>query len=426
VASGGTADALEERSLLVTRVELVTEVPEMFGGRVKTLHPKIHGGILVRRDNPQDVIDAAKNGIEPFDLVVVNLYPFTETVASGASRDEIIEKIDVGGPAMLRAAAKNFAYVGAVCDPADYDGVVRELTESGELSDDTRLQLAYKAFAHTANYDAAISTWFAELSHPGELPPTIHVALEKAEDLAYGANPHQRGGRYRAVGARSWWDDVFLHQGRKLSHQNILDAVAGWQLVHDFLEAFGSKPTVAIVKHVNPCGFARADNLTAAYQLAYACDSNSAFGGVVAFSHPVDVATAQAMAQSAKADVVIAPGYNESVLDILRDRHEETRVLTAPPPSSGGNIELRQLSEGLWLVQDPPHFVAKRRDWQVVTERQPTDAQMDDAAMAWLLCDSVTSNSTVLFAGGVAWGIGAGQQNRAEAARIAVAKADAG
>jgi phosphoribosylaminoimidazolecarboxamide formyltransferase / IMP cyclohydrolase len=411
VSSGGTATALREAGLTVTDTAELTGFPAILGHRVVTLHPKVHGGILADRRDPDHQRDMAEYGIDPIDLVVANLYPFRSNPS--------VELIDIGGPAMVRAAAKNFKDVGVVTDPSDYGLVVDELKEAGMLSAGTKRSLARKAFAHTAAYDAAIVEWLDESSED-PLPPTVHLALERVQDLRYGENPHQTGARYRQVGTRSWWDDVVQHSGVALSYLNLFDADAAWGLANDLTSTF-ERPAVAIIKHANPCGAAVADTLAEAYQRAFECDERSAFGGIVALSHEVDEATVERMVAAAQADVVIAPGFAEGAVDALRAKRKNTRLLTAPRPEPD-RLQLRQLT-GSWLVQDAHHFAAGRGSWQVVTTRQPTDAEMADAELAWRLVGWVKSNSIVLVRDGVAWGIGAGQQNRVEAGLIAATKA---
>src|SRR5437016_1965964 len=289
VASGGTAASLEGLGIAATPVERVTGAPEMLDGRVKTLHPGIHGAILADRSNPAHVSDLAQRGITPFDLVVCNLYPFRSRPG--------IETIDIGGPSMVRAAAKNHDHVGVIVDPADYGPVLDELRRDGALSDDTRRRLARAAFAHTAAYDAAIVGWLDDGGAGGpahKLPPTLHLALERVQDLRYGENPHQEGARYRDIGGRGWWDGAVQHGGKVLSYLNLFDAEAAWQLVHQLGEAGpggrpeDSAPAAAIIKHANPCGAAVADDIATAYQRAFECDPMSAFGGIVALNGPVD------------------------------------------------------------------------------------------------------------------------------------------
>jgi phosphoribosylaminoimidazolecarboxamide formyltransferase / IMP cyclohydrolase len=420
VSSGGTASALREAGLAVTDTGELTGFPAILGHRVVTLHPKVHGGILADRRDPDHQRDMAEYGIDPIDLVVTNLYPFgadTGSFEHGATRAE--ELIDIGGPAMIRAAAKNFKDVGILTDPADYRQVLDELKAEGTLSPATKRSLARKAFAHTAAYDAAIVGWFDRGSED-PLPPTLHLALERVQDLRYGENPHQTGARYRPVGSTSLWDGVAQHGGMALSYLNLFDADAAWGLAND-LAATTGRAAVAIIKHANPCGAAVADTLAEAYQRAFECDERSAFGGIVALSGEVDDATVERMVAAAQADVVIAPGYADGVLEALAGKRKNTRLLTAPAPEPDP-LQLRQLT-GSWLVQDAHHFAAGREDWRVVTDRQPTGAEWADAELAWRLVGWVKSNSIVLVADGTAWGIGAGQQNRVEAGQIAAAKA---
>jgi phosphoribosylaminoimidazolecarboxamide formyltransferase / IMP cyclohydrolase len=417
VSSGGTARALDEAGVVVTTVEDVTGSPEMLSDRVKTLHPRIHGGLLADLDLPEHRADLEAQGIAPFGLLVSNLYPFRS--------DPSIELIDIGGPAMVRAAAKNHAHVGVVVNPEDYGIVLAELRDHGALSAATRRRLARDAFAHTAAYDAAIVGWFddtdarlsADAGEPPSLPRTVHVAIERVQDLRYGENPHQVGARYRGVGETSWWDDVEQHAGLPLSYLNLYDAAAAWSLVHDV----GTTPAVAIIKHANPCGLAVADSLADAYQRAFECDERSAFGGIVALNRPVDLDTVERMVAAAQADVVIAPGYQDGVAEALIKKRKNTRLLTAPAPT-GHPLELRQISGG-WLVQDAHHFARHRADWEVVTKVEPTDDEWADAELAWRICGHVKSNAIVLVKDGAAWGIGAGQQNRVESGEIAAKKA---
>jgi phosphoribosylaminoimidazolecarboxamide formyltransferase/IMP cyclohydrolase len=410
VSSGGTSAALRDAGLDVVTVESVTGSPEMLGDRVKTLHPKIHGGLLADRDDPAHLSDIEQYGIELIDLVVSNLYPF--------SSDPSIQLIDIGGPAMVRAAAKNHAHVGVVTDPLDYDRVLSELRAEGALSAETKRALARKAFAHTAAYDSAIVEWLDD----GELlPPTYHPVYERvALELRYGENPHQRAGLYRAAGASPWWDHMTQYAGVALSYLNLYDADAAWLLAHD-MDPTGDRPAVAIIKHANPCGAAVADTLAEAYQLAFECDERSAFGGIVAVNRPIDDDTVERMVAAAQADVVISPGYGPGVVDKLIAKRKNTRLLEAPPPVPDARHQ-RAITGGL-LLQDPHHFAAPRSEWRVVTERQPTESELDDAELAFRICGYVKSNSIVLVRDGVAWGIGAGQQNRVESGQIAAQKA---
>jgi len=416
VSSGGTAAALAEAGIPVTPVEEVTGSPEMLGGRVKTLHPAIHGGILADRDRPEHLADLVAQNIAAIGLVVCNLYPFTSRPS--------VEMIDIGGPTMVRAAAKNHAHVGVVVDPSEYPDVLEELAREGLLGHATRRRLARAAFAHTAAYDAAIVDWLdagagGTAEGAGRLPATVHLDLERAEILRYGENPHQQGARYRRLGTHSWWDDVVQHAGLPLSYLNLFDASAAWQLVHDLGDR--DVPAVAIIKHANPCGAAVAGDLATAYRLAYEADEKSAFGGIVALNRPLDEATAMAMVAAAQADVVIAPAYGPGTIEALVARRKNTRLLQAPPPGEDG-LHLRQISGG-FLVQEPYRFAAGRGDWRVVTKVAPTAGQWTDTELAWRVAAYTKSNAVVLVADGQAVGIGAGQQSRVDAGEIAARKA---
>jgi phosphoribosylaminoimidazolecarboxamide formyltransferase/IMP cyclohydrolase len=414
VASGNTARALADASVAHQEVAAVTGAPEMLGGRVKTLHPTIAGGILADRSKPEHLADLAAQGIDPIDLVVCNLYPF--------SSDPSIELIDVGGPTMVRAAAKNHAHVGVIVDPAEYGPVLEELRGAGSLSHDTRRRLARAAFAHTAAYDAAIVEWFDAQGAGGSpdlLPPTLHLALRRAGELRYGENPHQVGARYRVEGKPSWWDGVVQHGGTALSYLNLFDADAAWRLVQEL--SGGAGTAVAIIKHANPCGVAVAGDLAEAYRLALACDPVSAFGGVVALGGPCTEAVARTVAEGPQADVIVAPAWEPAAVDVLVARRKATRLLEAPP-HTGAKLELRSLG-GSYLVQDADRFDTTRSEWQVATKAAPTAAQWRDLELAWRVCARTSSNAIVVVAGGQAVGIGAGQQSRVEAAEIAVRKA---
>jgi phosphoribosylaminoimidazolecarboxamide formyltransferase/IMP cyclohydrolase len=407
VASSSTARALDAAGIPVTHLLEYTGFPDMLDHRVVTLHPKVHGGILADRGKESHLADLDRYDIAPFDMVVSNLYPFLDAPD--------IETIDVGGPAMTRAAAKNHAWVAIVTGPEQYDAVLEELRSHGALRDVTRRALALEAFARTAAYDAAIVAW---LQHDDELPQHLVLPLNRTDEvLRYGENPHQRAARYRNVGTASWWDGVVQHSGVALSYLNFYDADAAWRLAFDL----GEQPTVAIIKHANPCGVAVGADLATAYRLALECDERSAFGGIVALNRAVDSATAEQMVGGPQADVVIAAGYGDGTIDALRKKRKNTRLLEAPPPEPSG-LDLRQISGG-FLVQTPHEFVAARDDWRVVTKRAPTESQWRDAALAWRICGHVKSNAIVLVKDGQAVGIGAGQQNRVQSGEIAAEKA---
>ena len=429
VASGGTASALETAGIPHRTVESLTEAPEMLGGRVKTLHPRIHGGILADLSKPQHRTDLEGQGIEPIAMVVCNLYPFRSNPS--------IELIDVGGPTMVRAAAKNWAHVASVVDPADYPAVIEELRRDGAVSDRLRRRLAAAAFAHTAAYDAAIANWFAEAEAEAEaqdgagadagtgapaerpLPATVHLSLERAQTLRYGENPHQRGARYRVTGEPSFWDDVVQHGGLALSYLNLYDADAAWRLAHQLADL--GQVAAVVVKHANPCGAAVAGDALTAYDRAFECDPMSAFGGIVALTAPVTEAVAAEMVGNAKADVLIAPSFEPAALELFAAKRKNMRVLSAPAPGSD-RWHLRQVG-GAWLVQDPYTFATGRADWRVVTKAQPSEDNWRDMELAWRVCAWVKSNAIVLAADGMAVGIGGGQQNRVTPGEIATARA---
>ena len=411
VSSGGTASVLADEGVPVVEVGEVTGAPEILEGRVKTLHPAIHGGILADRSDPEHLANLEARGIVPIDLVVGNLYPFTS--------DPGIELIDIGGPTMVRAAAKNYAYVGVVVDPADYRPVLDELRAVGSLSDATRRRLARSAFAHTAAYDAAIVTWFDEdpsSDHANNLlKPSLHLALDRVQDLRYGENPHQVGARYRASGSSGWWDTAVVHGGKAMSYLNLFDTEAAWRLVH----RLGDEPCAVVVKHANPCGAAVGSDIADAYLSAHRCDPVSAFGGVVAVNRPVTPAMAEALSE-VFTEVVVAPAYEPDALVLLGER-KNLRVLEAGPPG-WPELDVRGIDGGL-LVQTADELVAEPSVWRVVTEREPTGAEWADLEFAWRVVARVSSNAIVLVKDRCAVGIGAGQQNRRDASRIAAEKA---
>ena len=411
VASRSTAAALRDAGLTVTDVAELTGFPPILGHRVVTLHPKIHGGLLADRDDAEHRAELDEYGIEPFDLVVVNLYPFRD--------DPGIELIDIGGPTLVRAAAKNHAHVGVVVRPEDYGAVLEEIRSDGMLAPATRRALAARAFAVIAAYDADIARWFAEPEE--QLPESQHLTYWRQPlTLRYGENPHQRAALYRADGASPWWTELTQHGGLDLSYLNLYDADAAWQIAHDLARHFGQVAAV-IVKHANPCGAAIAGRLADAYQRAYECDERSAFGGIVALTEPIDSPTVERMVAAAQADVVIAPGYEPGTVEALQAKRKNTRILEAPAPRPDA-WHLRPVTGGL-LVQEQHRFVAGRDDWRVVTRRQPTEAEWTDAELAWRLCGWVKSNAIVLVKEGTAFGIGAGQQNRVESGLLAASKA---
>jgi len=421
VASGGTASALRDAGVEHLDVAEVTGFPEMLGGRVKTLHPKIHGGILADRAKPDHLAALSEHGIAAIDLVVCNLYPF--------SSEPSIELIDIGGPAMVRAAAKNHEHVGVLTNPNQYAGVLEELTADGSLSDLTRHTLARAAFAHTASYDAQIVRWLDAGGAIGEEPsevekvlaPTLHLSLERADVLRYGENPHQIGARYRTVGATPWWDGVVQHAGTALSYLNLFDADAAWRLVHELAADAPGLRAVAIIKHANASGAALGASLSDAFEKALAADPQSAFGGIVAIGGVLDAGLAELIAAGPQADVIIASSFDEAAIATLVKRRKATRLLSAPSPEPLG-LSVRTFGDTA-LVQNADELLVDVADWRCVTEAQPTAQQLQDLSVAWRVCARTTSNAIVIARDGVAVGIGAGQQSRVVAAGIATTKA---
>lgn len=407
VSSGGTARALRDAGLAVMDVGTLTGAPEMLGGRVKTLHPVVHGGILadLGDDGHRRELDA--RGIDPIGLVVVNLYPFAATVARpDVTRAEAVEQIDIGGPTLVRAAAKNHAWVGVVTSPDRYDEVAAEV-EAGGLTDELRLELAREAFFHTASYDAAIVDWLERDTDGRRV-----LALERVTALRYGENPHQSAGIYREVGRAGWWTTARQVQGKAMSFNNHLDAEAAWRLVCDFDE-----PAVAIIKHANPCGLAVADDVGDAFSAAWDCDPLSAFGGVVALNRPLDAETSGRIAEAGFVEVVVAP----EVLDVgPLGAKQNLRVLEAPPPDPA-DPDLRRVDGG--FVAQERDQVETDGDWRVVSERRPTDAEWADLRFAWVVCAHTKSNAIVIAKDGAAIGVGAGDQSRVGASERAVARA---
>jgi phosphoribosylaminoimidazolecarboxamide formyltransferase/IMP cyclohydrolase len=421
VASDGTAAALSEAGVVHRDVADVTGFPEMLGGRVKTLHPKIHGGILADRSQAQHMADLEDNDIEVIDLVVCNLYPF--------SADPSVELIDIGGPAMVRAAAKNHQHVGVVTSPSQYATVLDELTASGALSNGTRHELARAAFAHTSAYDAQIVRWLdgggvigdAPGATDAVVPQTLHLSLERANVVRYGENPHQVGARYRRSGSTPWWDGVIQHAGSALSYLNLFDADAAWRLVHELNEDFPGFSCVAIIKHANASGAALGSSLSDAFSKALAADAQSAFGGIVAIDGDVDGPLAELIAAGPQADVIIASSFREEAIALLVARRRATRLLSAPAPEPLGR-SVRTFGDTA-LVQNADELLAPVQEWRTVTEVKPSAQQLQDLMVAWRVCARTTSNAIVLARDGVAVGVGAGQQSRVVAAGIATTKA---
>ena len=424
LSTGGTAKALVDAGIAVTDVGSYTGFPEMLDGRVKTLHPKVHGGILARRDIESHRAALAQHAIPPIDLVVVNLYPFRETVAKpGCTLEDAIENIDIGGPAMVRSAAKNWMHVGVVVDPADYAEVLAELRGNGNaLSAALRFRLMQRAFAHTAAYDTAIAGWLAasdKTHEPRAFSQSLAIIGDKREDLRYGENPHQRAALYREPAAPAASIAAYRQrQGKPLSYNNVADADAAWTCVTRFAE-----PTCVIVKHANPCGVASAASTLDAYANALATDKTSAFGGIIAFNRDVDAATLEAVAAQF-VEVVIAPGYSADALAVMA-RKQNVRVLELPLPggaSATDTLDFKRVGGG-FLVQSADERDVTRNDLNVVTRVAPTPAQIDDLLFAWRVAWFVKSNAIVYCAGARTLGIGAGQMSRVDSTRIAAIKA---
>ncbi|MFO1281344.1 MAG: bifunctional phosphoribosylaminoimidazolecarboxamide formyltransferase/IMP cyclohydrolase [Burkholderiales bacterium] len=423
LSTGGTARAIQDAGLPVTDVGAYTGFPEMLDGRVKTLHPKVHGGILARRDLPAHADALAAHAIPTIDLVVVNLYPFRETVARpGCTLDEAIENIDIGGPTMVRAAAKNWAHVAVVVDPADYAGVLAELSRSGNaLGEATRFALARKAFAHTAAYDGAIANWLTARSVDGgvePLPQSFRYAGERVQALRYGENPHQAAAFYRDEAPAPGSIATFVQrQGKDLSYNNIADADAAWECVKSF-----DTPACVIVKHANPCGVAIAASPLEAYRRAFETDPVSAFGGIIAFNRAVDAATLEAVSAQF-VEVLLAPAYAADALAVIAQK-KNVRVLEIPLPAvpPAPSLDFKRVGGGLLVQTADAHRIA-RADLRVVTRVVPTPGQLDDLVFAWRVATYVKSNAIVYCGGGRTLGIGAGQMSRVDSTRIAAIKA---
>lgn len=417
VSSGGTQAALTDAGLDARKVSEVTGADEMLDGRVKTLHPVIHGGILANRHEPSHMKQLADRDIVPIDLVVANLYPFV--AAPG------IENIDIGGPTMVRSAAKNHASVTVVVDPTDYPAVLESL-RNGDLDASARRGLARKAFAHTAAYDAAITSWLDE-TDPGSvlgegenppLPASLHLSLDRVHDLRYGENPHQQGARYRFTHASGWWDQAVIHQGKEMSYLNVYDTEAAWNLVNS-LDADG--PAAVVIKHANPCGAALGATIEEAYARAHAGDTVSAFGGIVATNRPINAALANELLP-VFTEVVVAPSFEPEALEILAAKKNLRLVEAGDGAWSPHPLTMRSIAGGM-LVQHDDRLQPDTAEWRCVTDRDPTPQELTDLIFAWKVAARVTSNTIVLVKDGQAVGIGAGQQNRRDAGQIAALKA---
>ena len=420
VSTGGTARTLRAEGLSVTEVSDLTGFPEMMDGRVKTLHPAIHGGLLALRDKPLHAVDMKAHGIGPIDLLVVNLYPFEETVASGADPDEIIENIDIGGPAMIRAGAKNHRFVSVVVDTADYTALLAELdAHDGCTTLRFRTRVAQIAYARTAAYDAAVSNWMA-LQTQEKFPRRRVFGGHLVQNLRYGENPHQAAAFYAGEFAEPGLATATQHQGKELSYNNINDTDAAFRLVSEFAPELA--PACAIVKHANPCGVAQGETLAEAFTRAFDCDRTSAFGGIVALNRTLDGETARAIIRNFT-EVVIAPEVSDDAMEVFSNK-KNLRLLTTGGLSRGiaSDPSVRQVSGG-WLVQDEDKALIERKDLKTVTRKTPTNSELDDLLFAWTVAKHVKSNAIVYAKGGRTVGIGAGQMSRVDSSTIAALKA---
>ncbi|MEJ2110074.1 MAG: bifunctional phosphoribosylaminoimidazolecarboxamide formyltransferase/IMP cyclohydrolase [Acidobacteriota bacterium] len=425
ISTGGTAQFIREENIPVTEVSEYTGFPEILDGRVKTLHPSIHGGLLAIRDKPTHQTQMQQQKIQEIDMVVVNLYPFRETAArQGVTFPEVIEQIDIGGPSMVRSAAKNHRSVAIVTDPADYGWITNELKATeGTLSDKTRFTLAQKAFASTASYDSAIAAWFSERAWSNEgvyttddsMPELKVLPLEKVRDLRYGENPHQRGALYRRMDKEtSGVAGAGILHGKELSYNNLLDSDSAWNLAMEF-----DKPAAAVIKHTNPCGVAQSDLLCSAYTLARDCDPLSAFGSVVALNRPVDTDTAEEINKTF-VEVVLAPDFMPDALEILRQKKNIRllKVRTDTPLS----VQLRQIGGG-YLAQDKDTYYLKAKDLKTVTKRSPSPEELEALLFGWRVVKHVKSNAIVFTDASRMLGIGAGQTSRVDAVKWGALKA---
>ncbi|ACC84589.1 bifunctional phosphoribosylaminoimidazolecarboxamide formyltransferase/IMP cyclohydrolase [Nostoc punctiforme] len=419
ISSGGTAQALKDAGLPVTKVADYTGSPEILGGRVKTLHPRIHGGILARRDVPQDITDLENNQIRPIDLVVVNLYPFEETIAKpGVTLLEAVEQIDIGGPAMLRASSKNFAHLAVLCDPAQYDEYLEELRQNnGVASLEFRQKAALKGFSHTASYDQAIAQALT-CQFASYLADTQQYTLSgtQLQSLRYGENPHQPATWYQTGTTPTGWAAATKLQGKELSYNNLVDLEAARRIIAEFTDT----PAATIIKHTNPCGTALGSSISEAYKKAFNADSTSAFGGIVALNRPIDAATASELTKTFL-ECVVAPSCEAEAQEILAKK-SNVRVLTLADLSSGPKDTVKAIAGG-FLVQTADDIVADTSQWQVVTERQPTDSELAELLFAWKVCKHVKSNAIVVTSDRTTLGVGAGQMNRVGSVKIALEQA---
>ena len=404
ISSGGTASVISDAGIPVTDVAKITGYPAILGHRVVTLHPSIHGALLGDVSDPAHVAEMQQLNILPISLAVVNLYPF--------SSNPSIELIDVGGPAMVRAAAKNHAHVAVVTDPMQYSEILDALKSPSGINSTMRRSLAAQAFAATAEYDAQVARWFSD--ETTSLPERMSIHLVREDILRYGENPHQQGARYRIVGNASWWNTAKQLGGKEMSYLNVLDGESAWNLVSNF-----DSPCVAVIKHANPCGMAVAKTIELAYERALACDPVSAFGGIVALNRTVDTTVAEHVIDIFT-EVVIAPEFTSEALALLKSK-KNLRIIAAEQPT-GGHLHMRSIDGGM-LIQEADVVESPVESWKVVSAATPTEEQLADAVVAWVACASVSSNAITLVRNGHTVGIGGGQQNRVDAARLACERA---
>ncbi|MDW7979794.1 MAG: bifunctional phosphoribosylaminoimidazolecarboxamide formyltransferase/IMP cyclohydrolase [Verrucomicrobiales bacterium] len=418
ISTGGTAKVLREANLPVTELSAYTGFPEMLDGRLKTLHPKVHGGLLFIRGNPEHEAAAKQHGILPIDLVVVNLYPFEQTVARPeATLPEAIENIDIGGPTLLRAAAKNHQWVTVIVDPADYPAVADQIRATGQTTLELRQRLAAKVFSRTAAYDSAIASYLRQQfdpERPGELPSTLVICAQRVQRLRYGENPHQTAALYGR------FNEFFtqLH-GKELSYNNILDLTSAAQLIAEFM---GDPPTVAILKHTNPCGVGQAATLREAWDKAYATDTQAPFGGIIATNCELDRACAEAIAEIFS-EIIVAPAFSQEALEVLQKKKNLRLIKMLSPARPASKLEIRSVGADSYLVQDRDLTRVGPADLKVVTRRHPTDAELKAMLFGWRVVKHVKSNAVIFAAPDRTLGIGAGQMSRVDAAKIAVWKA---
>ncbi|WP_377477130.1 MAG: bifunctional phosphoribosylaminoimidazolecarboxamide formyltransferase/IMP cyclohydrolase [Microcoleus anatoxicus] len=419
ISSGGTAAALKAAGIPVTKVAEYTGSPEILGGRVKTLHPRIHGGILARRDVSEDLTDLTENQIRPIDLVVVNLYPFEQTIAKdGVTLAEAIEQIDIGGPAMLRASAKNHAHLTVLCNPDQYNTYLEELRQNGGAASlEFRQKCALETFKHTANYDSAIAAYLSSQYPENSSPITeFNVSAKELQTLRYGENPHQAASWYQSGITPTGWTTSTILQGKELSYNNLVDLEAARRLIVEF----PNSPAAAILKHTNPCGTALGTTISEAYQKAFDTDSVSAFGGIVALNRPIDAATATALTQTFL-ECVVAPGCEPEAEEIIKKK-AKVRVLILPDLTQGPPQTVKIIAGGL-LVQDSDNVVENTSKWRVVTEKQPTAPELAELLFAWKVAKHVKSNAIVVTRNCTTIGVGAGQMNRVGSVKLALEQA---